>query len=694
MIKKILLFFVLIFLTGMPLSHSKEGEKCINIKINCSCNDASTIYRHGLNNNPYKIERIDFPKDKNELNSICSKELSDIVGQTGTDFTSIFKVNPLKSKLSLENFFQYMRNDIVKTSLKRFPITSSDLEELTPINTKAVCIPKGLNNSMVSTSNGIELKALPNLEKIDGLKQIDIKKIKDQSCLTYLPYPYLVTNNKQPMELGLFEGSYVTNALIRTEENTRLLLAKDMLKNFLYEIEHFGFAIQSNRGFMLERSQNNSLSSVIWNYFQKTNNISWLESKGLPAILNIVKFWDTRIGIVQLGDRDDPEEANRWFSLNSQPMYEYWNENNFTNPYYFERLYNLIQIALTKDPTRPEYTKRFDYNSVLYTAPAKEIANWKNQKLLEPVNIEFDSEELTSKLKDRTYILRSPNGNNKSPKPVLERNGIFFYLSDRFYSNNKALGISGYNTDLYGPFGAFTDEFIDVALNIEIFRAKTILAKIYTLLSKHYAERDKKLAKTYKEKTEVYEAEARTKKDIIFRYLWDNKEGMLFNYSYHTDLKHTNYPYASAANSLAAEIFDINIKNEQDMLSELVLYLTNNLETLDGLQSSNVESGLTWDKPYVQGSQNAMYVLGLRKYAQILAKNGQEQLGNKLAMIGDRISLKYITYIFSKWVDLNTHANTEELNLTDAAAIWDIHSNLPQKAIDILNFNPNIGNTY
>src|SRR5437016_875043 len=67
-------------------------------------------------------------------------------------------------------------------------------------------------------------------------------------------------------------------------------LARDMVDNFLYEIEHYGTILNANRTYYLTRSQPPFLTEMILGVFERTGDREWLR-RTLPAIEKYHRFW-------------------------------------------------------------------------------------------------------------------------------------------------------------------------------------------------------------------------------------------------------------------------------------------------------------------------------------------------------------------------------------------------------------------
>ena len=115
----------------------------------------------------------------------------------------------------------------------------------------------------------------------------DLKDLREQGLL-YLPHPYVVPGGRFNEMYG-WDSYFIQVGLLRDGETQ---LAKDMIENFLYEIENYGAVLNANRTYFLTRSQPPFLTQMILGVYRKTNDKKWLEST-VPAIESYYRFWTT-----------------------------------------------------------------------------------------------------------------------------------------------------------------------------------------------------------------------------------------------------------------------------------------------------------------------------------------------------------------------------------------------------------------
>src|SRR6266404_5335165 len=121
----------------------------------------------------------------------------------------------------------------------------------------------------------LQVKALPH--RIDHPGQIDTSKL-DPPGLLYLEHKYVVPGGRFNEMYG-WDSYFIVRGLVR---EGRIELAKGMIENFFFEIEHYGTVLNANRSYYLSRSQPPFLTSMILAVYdaEKTAGVDdkkWLE---------------------------------------------------------------------------------------------------------------------------------------------------------------------------------------------------------------------------------------------------------------------------------------------------------------------------------------------------------------------------------------------------------------------------------
>ena len=129
--------------------------------------------------------------------------------------------------------------------------------------------------------------------------------------LLYLPRPYVVPGGRFNEMYG-WDSYFIQVGLLADGETDR---ARDMVENFLYEIEHYGTILNANRTYYMTRSQPPFLTEMILGVYEKTGDKEWLR-RTRPAVEKYYKFWTTEPHLV-------PETGlSRYYDLGDGPAAE------------------------------------------------------------------------------------------------------------------------------------------------------------------------------------------------------------------------------------------------------------------------------------------------------------------------------------------------------------------------------------
>jgi neutral trehalase len=102
----------------------------------------------------------------------------------------------------------------------------------------------------------VDVRRLPELVAIAG--DVDLTKIENEGLL-YLEHPYVVPGG-QFNEMYGWDSYFIILGLLR---DSRISLAKGMVENFFFELDHYGSVLNANRTYYLTRSQPPFLTSMI-----------------------------------------------------------------------------------------------------------------------------------------------------------------------------------------------------------------------------------------------------------------------------------------------------------------------------------------------------------------------------------------------------------------------------------------------
>ncbi|MBA3661133.1 MAG: trehalase [Gammaproteobacteria bacterium] len=122
----------------------------------------------------------------------------------------------------------------------------------------------------LKTHCSLIIKRLP--QKINRLGQVDVKNIYPDGLL-YLPNPYVIPGGMFNEMYG-WDSYFIIRGLIKAK---KLELARGMVENFFFEIDHYGAILNANRTYYLSRSQPPFLTSMIRAVYQSAlPDLPWL----------------------------------------------------------------------------------------------------------------------------------------------------------------------------------------------------------------------------------------------------------------------------------------------------------------------------------------------------------------------------------------------------------------------------------
>ena len=141
-----------------------------------------------------------------------------------------------------------------------------------------------LQRQMAATDFGkIRIRKLP--QNLDGIRE---------PGLLYLPHPYVVPGGRFNEMYG-WDSYFIQVGLLRAN---KIELARNMVDNFLYEIENYGKILNANRSYYLTRSQPPFLTQMILAVHKRTQDTDWLR-KAMPAVENYYRYWTTGAHLVE-----------------------------------------------------------------------------------------------------------------------------------------------------------------------------------------------------------------------------------------------------------------------------------------------------------------------------------------------------------------------------------------------------------
>ncbi len=395
----------------------------------------------------------------------------------------------------------------------------------------------------------IQVKMLP--EKITRPGQVDTSKL-DPPGLLYLQHKYVVPGGRFNEMYG-WDSYFIVRGLAR---EGRVDLAKAMVENFFFEIEHYGTILNANRSYYLSRSQPPFLTSMIRAVYEAEKaagheDKQWLE-RGYQYATTDWEMWARKphlageTGLARyydFGDMPAPE------SLKDETDHYRKVASYFLNHPEQDRGYLVRNEVATRGGDSQTVGRRYSVQICdVATTMAKAGCD--------------ESEEIT--------------------------------LSRDFYRADRSMRESGFDVSFrFGPHGAATHHYAAVCLNSLLFKYEKDLEEISKLLGRA-------------NDAEEWKQRAAKRNDNIQKYLWDAQRGMFFDYNFDRQERST-YEYITAFYPLWAGA----ATKEQ---AAAVMKNVGKLDRPGGLVMSPYETEGQWDYPYAWAPTQLIAIEGIRKY--------------------------------------------------------------------------------
>jgi alpha,alpha-trehalase len=399
----------------------------------------------------------------------------------------------------------------------------------------------------------VRVARLPEI--ISKPDDVHLNKIPHAGLL-YLPHAYVVPGG-QFNEMYGWDSYFIIVGLLRAH---RLELAKGMVENFFYEIQHYGSILNANRTYYLTRAQPPFLTSMILAVYdaedassqQKDN--AWLQ-KAYDFAVTDYEQWTHAPHLA--GDTG----LSRYFDHGEGPVPEIIGD---PSDYYR----GVAQYFLLHNGTKDPHLVLVDKDHPV-------------ESLVGPLFPVFAHDEKTGQ-------------NSQDSQATAHSLVAQVTLSADFYKGDRSMRESGFDVSFrFGPFSAETHHYAPVCLNSLLYKTEKDLARMSSLLG-----RPKEAAE--------WNTRASDRQKLIQKYLWDEKRGLFFDYDF---VNHTlsSYEYATTFYPLWAGL--ATPEQAQAVVKNLPLF-----EQPGGLAMSRVESQAQWDYPYGWAPIQLLAVDGMRRY--------------------------------------------------------------------------------
>jgi alpha,alpha-trehalase len=384
---------------------------------------------------------------------------------------------------------------------------------------------------------------------IEKLADVRPEELTAQGLL-YLPNAYVVPGGRFNEMYGW--DSYFT--LLGLEVEHREKLAKGIVDNFLFEIEHYGGVLNANRTYFLTRSQPPFLTSMIRAVIENRSSFAATATGRAEA-----RAWLERA--YQLAAKDYGTWTRPEHQAGATRLARYWDYGSGPVPEMADAstYYNDIIRALVEHPSADSaglLVKGSEHPDAAEAARLKQAS---------------------CDVKASAVCLRAWYGG--------------YRLSREFYQGDRAMRESGFDTsNRFGPFSGATENFAPVCLNSLLYRYERDMEHFAHLLGN---VRD----------AQQWDRRAQARNAAIHKYLWRPQEGVFADWDF-VHARASNYAYITSLYPLWAGV--ASREEAKKMVAKLSVF-----ERPGGLSTSNTKSGLQWDEPYGWSPTNWIAVAGL-----------------------------------------------------------------------------------
>jgi alpha,alpha-trehalase len=393
----------------------------------------------------------------------------------------------------------------------------------------------------------VKIVALPRrIEKLGDVRPEELPA----AGLLYLPNPYVVPGGRFNEMYG-WDSYFIVLGL---EADHREALARDMVDNFLFEIEHYGAVLNANRTYYLTRSQPPFLTSMIRAVYENPASFPATPEGRIAA-----RAW-----------------LERAYAL-AQKDYSTW-----TRP---EHLAGKTGLARFFDYGAGPVPEMAD-DSTYYPDVIRWLVAHPNaggEGYLVKGSEHPDAAEAARLKQSSCDVLASV---------VCERAwAVGYRLSRDFYLGDRAMRESGFDPSFrFGPFDGATHHYAPVCLNSLLYRYERDLEHLAHVLG-------------LPADALRWDRRAKARDAAMHRSLWRPKEGVFADYDF-VHAKPSSYAYISSLYPLWAGV--ATREEARQMVAKLNLF-----ERPGGLSMSSFDSGVQWDEPYGWAPTNWVTVAGL-----------------------------------------------------------------------------------
>ncbi|MGA3093178.1 MAG: trehalase family glycosidase [Terriglobales bacterium] len=380
----------------------------------------------------------------------------------------------------------------------------------------------------------------------------------DPEGLLYLENNYVVPGGRFNEMYG-WDSYFIVRGLL---ENNRVALARGMVDNFFFEIEHYGTVLNANRTYYLTRAQPPFLSSMVMAVYAADKaagheDRKWLE-RAYQFINRDYEMWNR-----------DPHRAgdtglSRYYDFGNGPAPESLKDES--------GVYRKVAEYFLLHPEARNYIVDMNVSGT----GVSRMSGSQPEPIAGP--------RFSLQVCDAPLTMARPDCD--AAKQIS--------LTADYYKGDRAMRESGFDISFrFEPYGAATHHFAPVCLNSLLYKTEKDLQQASEILGR-------------KQDAERWQARAQERKERIQKYLWDEQRGMFFDYNLDQSARST-YEYVTTFYPLWA---GLATREQADAVRKHLAVFEHD----GGLAMSNRETGVQWDLPYGWAPTQWLAIEGLRRY--------------------------------------------------------------------------------
>src|SRR5256714_247243 len=392
---------------------------------------------------------------------------------------------------------------------------------------------------------GVQVKNLPKV--IHHLGEMDSGQVEPEGLL-YLENKYVVPGGRFNEMYG-WDSYFIIRGLVR---DNRIDLARGMVENFFFEIEHYGAVLNANRTYYLPRPKPPFLPPMILAVYDARKaagqeDRAWL-AKSYDYAQRDYALWTHQPHLA------GATGLSRYFDFGNGPAPESVKDETGH--------YRQVAAFFLSQPDRGR-----DY--LVSKTPASGPS-------FGPI-----------------FALQVCDTSKAMAHPDCDSAGAAS-LSAEYYKGDRAMRESGYDISFrFGPYGADTHHYAPVCLNSLLYKTEKDLQRMSEILGR-------------KKESEDWGKRADARKENIQKYLWDAKRGLYFDYDFEKQAL-SSYEYVTTFYPLWVGL--ATPEQARAIMKNLSIF-----EKPGGLVMSTHETGGQWDFPYAWAPDQLLGDEGIRRY--------------------------------------------------------------------------------